>query len=475
MQHHQRSHGNHRKPGQLGRTCRCDHAGQPQRAAQPGRDHLDQRDRGGFQRHRQRRRQQRHDLWRQQRNCCRVRELFDPEQRHDLGRGRHVFGRGVSGGQRGQQDAGQCGDDPDHGHRQWCGDRDRGQRRDHDPQQRHDPVGGRPCPGCQPCERVHPADQFRHDDGNRGPGTGHRGHEPVRHDHQHRAHQPLGQPGRRRRPVRRQGRHGRRHRPWQRRQRHLPHLRHAGRDLRGGGRRHGGPRGVDRQLCPGTGQRDRATDPAWHRHGRHRQRVQQHPHRQRHGQPAVRGGGLDTLYGNAGNDSLRGDTADDQVYGGDGEDLLRGGAAADNLYGGEGDDTLWGDVAADRLFGDAGEDVLVGGAGRDTLYGGADADTFVFRGVADSAAGSSLRDIISGFEAGLDLIDLTRIDANAILNGNQAFTFIGTAAFGSVAGQLRAIHSASSVLQADVNGDGVADFELQLNGIATISVNDILL
>ena len=185
--------------------------------------------------------------------------------------------------------------------------------------------------------------------------------------------------------------------------------------------------------------------------------------------------GNDTINGHGGDDSLRGDAGNDLVNGGEGEDVLRGGAGVDTLYGGDGDDTIWGDGSTDRLYGDAGEDVLVGGAGRDTLFGGADADTFFFRAVSDSGAAASQRDVIADFETGLDLIDLTRIDANTVLNGNQAFIFIGTAAFGNVAGQLRAIHGANSFLQGDVNGDGVADFAVQMNGIATVSVNDLLL
>ena len=185
--------------------------------------------------------------------------------------------------------------------------------------------------------------------------------------------------------------------------------------------------------------------------------------------------GLDTVYGGAGDDSLFGDGASDQLHGGDGDDSLRGGIAGDTLIGGDGDDRLRGDAAGDRLYGDEGEDVLVGGAGRDMLFGGADADSFQFRSVADSAAGAALRDTILLFQTGVDLIDLTRIDANVILTGNQAFSFIGTAVFGNIAGQLRLAAGANSVLQGDVNGDGLADFELQLNGIATVSVNDLLL
>ena len=186
-------------------------------------------------------------------------------------------------------------------------------------------------------------------------------------------------------------------------------------------------------------------------------------------------GGNDTMDGGTGNDSLRGDTGNDSVLGGDGDDSLRGASGADTIFGGAGDDTVWGDVLGDRLYGDDGDDVMVGGAGRDFLYGGPDADTFMFRAVADSAAGTASRDIIFVYEPGLDKIDLTRIDANVNVTGNQAFAYIGTGVFTSVAGQLRAVLGTNSLLQADVNGDGVADFELQLNGIATVNVNDILL
>ena len=185
--------------------------------------------------------------------------------------------------------------------------------------------------------------------------------------------------------------------------------------------------------------------------------------------------GLDSLYGGGGNDSLRGDAGDDVLQGDAGDDHLRGGSGSDTLYGSDGDDRILGDALADRLYGGDGDDVLIGGTGRDTLYGGADADTFVFRFAADSGPGSTLRDLVLGFEAGFDLIDLSQIDANTLVNANQAFTFIGTAVFGSIAGQLRLIAGANSILQGDTNGDGVADFEVQFNAIATVSVNDIVL
>jgi Ca2+-binding RTX toxin-like protein len=185
-------------------------------------------------------------------------------------------------------------------------------------------------------------------------------------------------------------------------------------------------------------------------------------------------GGSDTIVAGAGNDTLSGGSGSESLSGGDGDDMLQGGLGGDTLNGDSDSDILWGGQSADRLFGGDGEDMLVGGGGTDTLYGGTDVDTFVFRVLSDSRAGAT-RDIISGFEAGLDLVDLKGVDANSVVTGNQAFAFIGTAAFGNVAGQLRLVSGVNSVLQGDLNGDGVADFEVQFNVLTTINVNDLLL
>ena len=50
-------------------------------------------------------------------------------------------------------------------------------------------------------------------------------------------------------------------------------------------------------------------------------------------------------------------------------------------------------------------------------------------------------DRIADFQIGIDKIDFTGSDANGGLAGDQAFTFIGAAAFGHVAGQLRSWRS----------------------------------
>lgn len=183
--------------------------------------------------------------------------------------------------------------------------------------------------------------------------------------------------------------------------------------------------------------------------------------------------GNDTLGGGAGNDTLRGDFGADEITGDDGDDQIFGGQGADTMNGGAGEDALWGGALNDRLAGGEGDDTLTGGTGRDTLDGGTEGDVFVFRSVRDSGVGAALRDIVLGFEAGVDQIDLSRVDANGLVSGNQAFAFVTTLT--GVAGQLRVLGGANAVLQADVNGDGVADFEVQFTGVATISVNDILL
>lgn len=89
--------------------------------------------------------------------------------------------------------------------------------------------------------------------------------------------------------------------------------------------------------------------------------------------------------------------------------------------------------------------------------------------------GSSRRDIIGDFTNDVDTLDLSYIDADATTGGNQAFDLIGRAGF-TAAGQLRVQWSDSRiVLQADIDGDGITDFEIELRNLASIQSNDILL
>ena len=87
-----------------------------------------------------------------------------------------------------------------------------------------------------------------------------------------------------------------------------------------------------------------------------------------------------------------------------------------------------------------------------------------------------MRDIITDFLSGTDKIDFTGIDANTGAAGDQAFTMINTAVFSGAAGELRySVSGGNTVMEGDVNGDSVADFQLQLTGSHTFVAADLQL
>ncbi|WP_262299381.1 M10 family metallopeptidase C-terminal domain-containing protein [Microvirga sesbaniae] len=227
----------------------------------------------------------------------------------------------------------------------------------------------------------------------------------------------------------------------------------------------------------------------------------------------VGGVGDDTLYGGAGSDVLIGGAGRDYLNGGNGIDSasyanasaavvanltspaanqgeaegdrfssvegLIGSAYADNLVGnsvantikgGTGNDGLSGQGGSDVLSGGSGDDILIGGSGRDVLYGGSGADTFVFTSTGQSR-GSSI-DTIKDFIRRSDHIDLRSIDANAKVAGNQAFSFIGRSEFTGKSGQLKFVNG---VVSGDVNGDKVADFQIKVTNLTSLSKGDFYL
>ena len=185
------------------------------------------------------------------------------------------------------------------------------------------------------------------------------------------------------------------------------------------------------------------------------------------------GAGNDTLRGAFGNDTLRGNDDDDTLNGDIGNDLLDGGADEDRLLGGEGNDSLIGGSGDDRLFGGIGNDTLASGAGVDTLTGGQGVDVFDFNVVGDSLIG--LPDLIVDHDRLTDRIDLSTIDANTLLANNQAFTFIGTAAF-TAAGQIRAVLSGSDLLLLISNdADVLAEMQILVQGSGVLDATDFIL
>lgn len=188
------------------------------------------------------------------------------------------------------------------------------------------------------------------------------------------------------------------------------------------------------------------------------------------------GDGNDTMYGNAGDDQMGGGKGNDTYnvdgltefvyeFAGEGRDTVistvvhtlganfedlvlvgsfatggTGNALANRMTGSDfgntllgvgGNDTLTGNGGEDFLRGGNGGDRLAGGSGADVLMGGKGADIFVFERAAHSDPDSN--DILRAADGGAafdgagaasgDRIDLSAIDANTRVAGDQAFSF----------------------------------------------------
>jgi hypothetical protein len=133
--------------------------------------------------------------------------------------------------------------------------------------------------------------------------------------------------------------------------------------------------------------------------------------------------------------------------------------------------SLVGDSYSNTLFGTSGHDSINGNGSKDVLWGKAGDDTFVFDTTSEANG-----DTIGDFVHGGDKIDLSGIDANTRVSGNQAFTFIGAQSFHKVAGELKVYESGGNTYMAgDVNGDGRTDFTIKALGSHTFTNTDFLL
>jgi hypothetical protein len=108
------------------------------------------------------------------------------------------------------------------------------------------------------------------------------------------------------------------------------------------------------------------------------------------------------------------------------------------------------------------------------VYGRAGGDLFVF-GPNDFSPGPAFDAIMDFNSAQGDEIDLSAIDA-VVGGGDDAFAFIGAAAFNGVAGELRYSAITGGVaVEADTDGDAAADFRIDVLGVTSIGPTDFLL
>lgn len=138
----------------------------------------------------------------------------------------------------------------------------------------------------------------------------------------------------------------------------------------------------------------------------------------------------------SGFENVNGTAAYDVIIGSSADNVLDGRQGNDVLMGLQGNDIL---IGGDDRFAQA--DTLNGGLGRDTIHCGKHAtadlqkfevvsrtdhaqDVVVFTSINDSGATAGTYDIIYDFGSGEDKIDLSKIDANPYLIGDQKFAVL---------------------------------------------------
>lgn len=227
------------------------------------------------------------------------------------------------------------------------------------------------------------------------------------------------------------------------------------------------------------------------------------------------GEGADHLEGGSGNDSVDGGAGNDELVGGSGagDDSYIGGLGIDtviytsaitditvnlalssasgndisndklvsieNIVGGQANDSLSGNLGMNALEGFTGNDTLTGGAGKDTLTGGLGADQFKFNSETETGMTAATRDIIADFNrAQGDSVNLLAIDANKATAGNDAFSIL------TVGGTFTGVFTSPARLYFDKTGhilygnndaDSAADFSVQLTGVSSLLVTDVVL
>jgi len=127
--------------------------------------------------------------------------------------------------------------------------------------------------------------------------------------------------------------------------------------------------------------------------------------------------------------------------------------------------------ANQTLTGTAAADLFLLGGGLDSVTGGGGLDVFRFLPAAIGLAAANAT-AMEDFSRTLgEVLDLSAIDAVAG-GADNAFSFINTAEFSGVAGQLRWTDLGTSrLIQGDVNGDSTADLTIFAKAAGPVDAN----
>ena len=166
------------------------------------------------------------------------------------------------------------------------------------------------------------------------------------------------------------------------------------------------------------------------------------------------------------------------VNGTSGTDIIKCGTGVHIINSGDGVDQIRGGTSADIINAGAGNDKIIGNSGADVITGGTGADQFRYLFAGESGLGAAA-DRITDYAIGSDRLNFSLLDTNPGLAGVQGFAFVANGAFsGGGAASIRYTNSGADLLvQADINGDGIADMEVILQGLSggTLTAADFIL
>lgn len=183
--------------------------------------------------------------------------------------------------------------------------------------------------------------------------------------------------------------------------------------------------------------------------------------------------------GNGLANAIDGNSGANSISGGGGADVLNGFDGNDTMTGGSGDDTINGGRHNDTVRGQGGADILLGGFDADIVIGGAGNDTYRYTVLSTSVPGA--RDQIRAGDGGPafanagngvgDLIDVSGIDADTTVNGNQTFQFGGVTQMGR--GFLWVANSGTdTIVRGNVNNNNTVEFEIEIEDGANVVASD---